>query len=142
MAVPKSKSLQQEDNQKPEKARIIKPEEKPVNEHEETVKIRPIKTCNDMVAVLRHKMESAIELPEETKYKSEGIVIGVGPGEASNGTRVPSQLKIGDNVMFLSKHIISEVNSSKPPYQGKSVVIISERSILAHLPQIPYQIIE
>ncbi len=98
------------------------------------IKVRPIRCCNDFVAILQFDREAGIDLPDTYKQKNEGLVVGIGPGVPVDGARVPSQLEIGDVVMFQEKSIITTVESSSEPYAGKRIVILSERNIICVLP--------
>ncbi len=99
------------------------------------VKIRPIACCNDFIAILRSQINTTIALStDESSFKNEGIVVGVGPGLADNaGGRLKPTVDIGDVVMFGAKNIIAEIESSAPPYEGKRVIIVSERNLLCKL---------
>lgn len=106
-------------------------------------KIKPVECFNEYVAVCRFRMETTkggIELPEESKNMNEGIVIGVGPGTARNGIRVPSQLKIGDVIMF-GGSVVQKINSTAGFYKGLDIVIITEFSALCKLPPVPFEIV-
>jgi co-chaperonin GroES (HSP10) len=141
MSIPKSSKLRREEQIKPNSdalpSFVRDAEPAPAG----IIKIREVPCCNDYVAVRLFTQESSIALPEGQKHKNEGIVIGVGPGvpTTDGGGRVPSQLKVGDVVMFLMKNVITEVESEKPPYKGFRVVILSERSILLKLPSVEYE---
>ncbi len=64
------------------------------------IQVRPIRCCNDFVAILQFDRTAEIDLPDTYQKKNEGLVIGIGPGIPVDGTRVPSQLEIGNVVMF------------------------------------------
>lgn len=73
------------------------------------------------------KTRSGIVLPDTAKEKpSEGTVVAVGPGRIlDNGQKVPSEVKIGDKVIY-SKYGGSEVKIDEEEY-----IILAERDILA-----------
>lgn len=107
------------------------------------IKIREIKCCNEMVAILRFKHESTINLPEESQLRDEGIVVGIGPGvPASDGTRCPSQLRLGDVVMFRQRDIVTKVQAMSPPYHNANIVLVGERSILCWLKPVEFEIVQ
>lgn len=146
MAIPKSDKLVKEDKSKTGTSLpsfITNPE--PEVQTSGPIKIREVMCCNDYVAILLFMEKSTIALPEEQKHKNEGVVIGVGPGvPAADGTRTPSQLRLGDVVMFLPKNIITEVavDSSKSVYKDQRIVILSERSILTKLLPVEVEILK
>lgn len=142
MAIPKSAKLQREEaanKREPTTSAMLPPQAAP-----ETgpLKIRPIKCCNEFVALLRSTIQSSVELAGEAKMLDEGIVVGVGPGVATNNGRSPSQVALGDRVMFFGAPVTA-INSEGGFYQGKTVIIISERNLLCHLSQQrPFEIVE
>ena len=101
------------------------------------IRIRRIQTLNDFVAILQFQIETgSIELPESTsKYKNEGMVVGIGPGVYQGANR--DILNIGDVVVFGAKNIITNISSDSPPYKGRNIVIVSERNIICKLPVSP-----
>lgn len=106
-------------------------------------KVREIPCCNEFVAVLQdeYKIDSKLEIQGEAKYINEGMVVGVGPGTASNGARVPSQLALGDRIMFSGNQVLM-ITPSGGTYQGRKVIIINERQAICKLPAVPFEIIE
>jgi len=99
------------------------------------VQIREVECLNDFVAILvfEHDSGSIVVPDSESKYKNEGIVVGVGCGLPDNaGGRTKSQLEIGDVVMF-GKNVIMEIASDSPPYAGHRVVLMSEKNTLCKL---------
>lgn len=140
--IPKSEKLRAEEaEQSTQTGPATFLEERPVDDG--PIKIRVVPCCNEFVAILRFSIDSTVALPDGRQYKNEGIIIGVGPGlPAADGSRCPSQFNIGDVVMFQDRNVLTEVQSNKPPYQGKSVIIMSERNILCKLPTVDYEIIE
>lgn len=107
------------------------------------VKIRRIDCLNEFVAVLLFRVKSDIQLPNNQQYRNEGVVVGIGPGLPDGaGGRVQTQLQLGDVVMFQDRSIILDINSNTPPYKNQRVVMISEKSLIARLPKIEFQIVE
>lgn len=106
-----------------------------------TVKIKPIKCCNDFVAILQTEVKSTIELADTNKFSNEGIVVGVGPGLPTNGIRCASQLAIGDVVSFFGNPSMV-LTPSSGLYSGRRVVIYPERSIICHLPPIDFVVVD
>lgn len=110
--------------------------------NDEIIKIREIPCLNDFVAILMKRVESGIDLPENQQYRNEGVVVGIGPGVPDGtGHRTPSQLKLGDVVLFMERSIVTGFNSAEPPYKGQRVVVISERSLICKLPPVKFEII-
>ncbi|MDQ6931795.1 MAG: co-chaperone GroES [Candidatus Eremiobacteraeota bacterium] len=73
------------------------------------------------------KTVGGVFLPDTAKEKpQEGKVLAVGSGRTlDNGTKVPMDVKVGDRVIY-SKYSGSEVK-----IEGKEVLIISEKDVLA-----------
>ena len=113
------------------------------NSSDDNIVIREVQCLNDNVAVMlfRAHAETSIQLPDSQQFKNEGIVVGIGPGITDGaGSRLPSQLKIGDVVTFLGKNVITEIESNSPPYAGRKIAIISERSLLCKLPSVKFTV--
>jgi co-chaperonin GroES (HSP10) len=107
------------------------------------IKIREVPCYNDFAAILQFEinLEGGLELPGESKLKPEGLVVGVGPGLAQNGARTPSQLKVGDVVLFQPNQVVTTINSQSGVYAGKTVRIIPERAIFCKLQPVPYEVV-
>ncbi len=104
------------------------------------VKVKPFPCYNDFVAILQFRIKtvSNIELGE-SGFKQEGMVVGVGPGlPTANGTRCPSQLKIGEVVAFYGNPALM-IKPSDGVYQGDRIIIVPERSIVCRLPAVPFE---
>ncbi len=92
-----------------------------------------IKPLADRIALklipTEEKTASGIVLPDSAKEKPQkGEVIAVGSGRVlENGTRMPSEVKVGDTVLF-SKYSGMEHNIN-----GEKVLILSERDLVAIL---------
>ncbi len=133
MAIPKSKKLEaQLQEATPSIPTFAAPKEtSPTG----PVKIRPVQCCNDFVAIMQSQIETSIAMADsDSTYKNEGIVVGVGPGlPVGDGTRCKPLIEIGDLVMFGARNIAAVVESASPPYDGKKIVIVSERNILCKL---------
>ncbi len=73
------------------------------------------------------KTVGGVFLPDTAKEKpQEGKVLAVGSGRTlDSGTKVPMDVKVGDRVIY-SKYSGSEVK-----IEGKEVLIISEKDVLA-----------
>jgi len=106
------------------------------------IMIREVPCYNDFVAILQFEinLEGGLELPGESKLKPEGLVVGVGPGLAQNGTRTPSQMNIGDVVLFQPSQVVTTINSQSGVYAGKTVRIIPERAIFCKLQPVSYEV--
>lgn len=107
------------------------------------VQIRSIPCLNDFIAILMFRITSDLALPGNQKFKNEGMVVGIGPGLPDNaGARVPTQLEIGDVVLFSERTIAMEINPDEGVYRDQRIVIIPERSLICKLPAVPFEIIE
>ena len=156
MAVMKSKSLekqeQQEQQERQEQEQQGQKEKSAANfplsietaiTEAGPILVREVPCCNDFVAVLQFHYESgAIELPEESSLKPEGLIVGVGPGIAQGGSRAESQLSLGDVVMFMPKSVSATIDSKSGPYAGRTVRILSEKAILCKLQPVPFSVID
>ncbi len=73
------------------------------------------------------KTAGGVFLPDTAKEKpQEGKVLAVGSGRTlENGTKLPMDVKVGDRIIY-SKYSGSEVK-----IEGKEVLIISEKDVLA-----------
>jgi chaperonin GroES len=73
------------------------------------------------------KSAGGVFLPDTAKEKpQEGRVLAVGTGRTlDNGTKVAMEVKVGDKVIY-SKYSGSEIK-----IEGKEVLIISEKDVLA-----------
>jgi co-chaperonin GroES (HSP10) len=142
MNIPKSKVLQEklETAQRPAEESILMPTFQEVNT-DTTIIVKPIECLNDIVAILLFRHDSAIDLGANS-YKSEGMVIGVGPGlPTADGGRCPSQVKIGDVVTYYGKPI-TDVTAQEGHYKNKRIVLTSERNLLVRLAPVPFVFLE
>lgn len=104
------------------------------------IAIREVVCCNDFVAILQFRIVSTLELAG-TQFKSEGMVVGVGPGLPSGmGQRTPSQLTLGDVISFYGQPILT-IDAQTGPYAGKRIVIVSERFVICKLKPVPFAVI-
>ncbi len=73
------------------------------------------------------KTKGGILLPDTAQKKSQkGVVLAVGAGKlAENGTRLPLEVSVGDEVLF-AKYSGTEIEE-----EGKKFLLITERDILA-----------
>lgn len=137
MAIPKSAKAAKEDAVKVGGTVVPTFGAVTVEPEPDTYQIRPIECLNDYVAIQQFQIETTLALAsEEQKYKNEGIVVGVGPGNPDGaGGRLKPSVEVGDVVMFGERNIIAKIQSDKPPYQGKNVILMAERNILCKLPR-------
>lgn len=72
---------------------------------------------------------SGIVLPDSAKEKPQkGEVIAVGSGRVlENGTRMPSEVKVGDIVLF------SKYTGMEHTIDGEKILILAERDLLGIL---------
>jgi len=74
------------------------------------------------------KTKGGIILPDNAKEKPlEGKVISVGSGRIEGATVVPSEVKVGDNVLY-GKYSGTEIK-----HEGKEYMILSSKDVLAVL---------
>lgn len=86
--------------------------------------------CNDWVALVTVDIDTNIVLPSNAKLSTqEAYVVGVGPGVASNGVRVPSQLQYGDKVIYSGNIAYQSVLKDKDG-KGFTVSFIGEKNII------------
>ena len=142
MSIPKSDKLTKEDSQ-PHEMKIPSSLATASPTQDGPIQIREVQCLNDFVAILQSSSQSSIAVPDQSRYKNEGIVVGVGPGiNDGHGDRLAPTVKIGDVVMFGELNIAATLESDNPPYAGHRVVIVSERNLLCKLPHkidwIPY----
>jgi chaperonin GroES len=94
------------------------------------MKVRPLQ---DRIMVKRveeeNKTKGGIIIPDTAKEKpQEAIVVAVGPGKVTdNGTRVATEVKVGDKVLF-GKYSGTEIK-----VDGVDHLILREDDILAVL---------
>jgi len=79
------------------------------------------------------KSTGGIFLPDTAKEKpQEGMVRAVGTGRVlDNGTTLPMSVKVGDRVIY-SKYSGSEIK-----IDGKELLIVSEKDVLAIADKVP-----
>lgn len=107
------------------------------------IRIKKIECLNEFVAILVTTVESTIQLTESSKFKNEGIVVGVGPGlPDGSGGRTPSQLVIGDVVLFKDNNVAMQLDPDNGFYRNKRIVIISERSLICKLPKRDFELVD
>lgn len=69
---------------------------------------------------------AGIIIPDTAQEKPEqGTVVAVGPGKVDDGVRTPSEVSVGDRVLF-SKYGYEEIK-----LEGQEYYVISEEKILA-----------
>ena len=144
MSIPQSKKLQEEiANETPaSKPSVATAESMP--KLGKMVQIKPVDCFNDYVAILQTEIETSIELVgTDSQFKNEGIVIGRGTGMGDgNGSRLELSAQLGDYVMF-GNSVVATLQPSEGHYQGRKVVIISERHLICKLPSdIEFEIVE
>ncbi|MDB4490167.1 hypothetical protein N9045_01485 [bacterium] len=134
MSIPKSKKLETEiENEAPAKEPLLPKTSKPVTG--KIITIKPVDCFNDYVALLQTEIETSIELVgTDSQFKNEGIVIGRGTGMSDGqGGRLELSAQLGDYVMF-GNSVVATLQPSDGHYQGRKVVIISERHLICKLP--------
>ena len=95
-----------------------------------TLKIQPLE---DRVVILpadeAEAMRGGLYIPDTAKEKpTQGEVIAVGPGRFEKGTRVPMELKVGDQVIY-GKYSGTPFNLE----DGTEVIIIKASDVLAKI---------
>lgn len=141
---PKSQTLREANNQ--DKKSVI-PEEVyqiPAYNPGDTIKIKEVHCCNDFIALVRFRIldkNSPIELPGDAAFKNEGMIVGRGPGlPGTDGKRCPSQFQLGDVIAFHGRPTL-ELSPKSGLYANQKVVIVSERSAICKLQQVPFEIV-
>jgi chaperonin GroES len=73
-------------------------------------------------------MRGGLYIPDTAKEKpTQGEVIAVGPGRFEKGTRVPMELKVGDQVIY------GKYSGTPYTFEGDEYVIIKASDVLAKL---------
>lgn len=137
MAIPKSKVLEQIDNEGQTTCTMKDPYASCSSAQKaDTIVIRPVRCHNNYVAILQTQIETTIQLAgTEGQYKNEGLVIGVGPGMSDgNGSRLPLSVDVGDYVMIGSKNYVATIVPDNGHYKGQKIVIVSENNIICDVP--------
>jgi co-chaperonin GroES (HSP10) len=141
----KSEKLQLELQNDATKKSVIIPDlanDQVARQDSDTVQIKPIECLNDFVAVLKSQVKSTIELGD-AKFKNEGMVVGIGPGlPDGSGSRVASQLSLGDMVIFRDNAVALQLDSENGHYAGQSIVILSEKSLICKAPKKPFVVLK
>ncbi len=69
---------------------------------------------------------SGLYLPDQAKERPHrGTVVAVGPGLVEDGTRVPMQVEVGDEVVY------SRYGGTEVTVDGEELVILRESDVLA-----------
>jgi co-chaperonin GroES (HSP10) len=143
MAIPKSellKAMESSDNS--HMSHIMMPTSNETATQSGPIKIRAIKCLNEWVAILLESNESTIALTDSSKYKNEGVVVGVGNGIIAGDSRLPSQVALGDKVTFRIRDIVEEIMPSTGFYANKKIAMVFERNLISKLPSIEFEIVE
>jgi len=143
MNTPKSEKLKKEEADPMLKDRPT-PNFKSAAPIADVIKIKPIVCCNENVAILcfRQEVGGGLILPADEGFKSEGIVVGTGPGIPDGaGGRTKSQLKLGDVVAFPKGKQVVEIKPESGPYKDQLVLLLNERSLLMQLPPRPFEVV-
>lgn len=105
--------------------------------------VKKLNMLNEFIAVRLFEQESELALPEDKRFKNEGIVVGVGQGlPDGSGGRCESQLKIGDVVLVQDRNIITALSVAGGHYDNAKIVVLSERNIICKLDPVPYEVVE
>jgi chaperonin GroES len=73
-------------------------------------------------------MRGGLYIPDTAKEKpTQGEIIAVGPGRFEKGTRIPMDLKVGDQVIY------GKYSGTPYNYEGDEYVIIKASDVLAKL---------
>lgn len=144
-----SKKLQEENERALEGFTAQRLPDLPEQRAEGVLKIRPIPTYNDWIIIIQETIDTGdIVVPDGSKEfnKSEGVVIGVpAPGNGlpdNSGSRLPSQVKVGDKVLF-QENAYKELKSGPGTfYAGKKIIVVSERNLICRLRPIPFDLVQ
>lgn len=141
--IPKSEKLNKEEAQMATAEKTSTSTAKKAKKEQSEVVIRKVNTLNEFVAVRLFEVESDLALPDERRFRNEGIIVGVGPGVPDgSGGRCPSQLSIGDVVLIQEKNVLTYINDDKYPYDGAKIALMSERNLLCKLKPVPYRLVD
>ena len=93
------------------------------------LKIQPLE---DRVVILpadeAESMRGGLYIPDTAKEKpTQGEIIAVGPGRFEKGTRIPVDLKVGDQVIY------GKYSGTPYTFDGDEYVIIKASDVLAKL---------
>jgi chaperonin GroES len=93
------------------------------------LKIHPLE---DRVVILptdeAENMRGGLYIPDTAKEKpTQGEVLAVGPGRVEKGERIPTDLKVGDRVIY------GKYSGTNITLEGEEVVIIKASDVLAKL---------
>jgi chaperonin GroES len=93
------------------------------------IRIQPLE---DRVVILpddeAETMRGGLYIPDTAKEKpTQGEVIAVGPGRVEKGARVPTDLKVGDKVIY------GKYSGTPFTTEGEEVIIIKASDVLAKL---------
>ena len=94
-----------------------------------SLKLQPLE---DRVVIMpsdeAETMRGGLYIPDTAKEKpTQGEVLAVGPGRVEKGTRVPMELKVGDQVIY------GKYSGTPYAYEGEEYVIIKATDVLAKL---------
>lgn len=107
-----------------------------------TIEIAPIETLNEWVVLVPFNIETNLILSADTQYRNIGVVVGKSKTVlAPSGERVASALEYGMTVLFQKKSVVGEMSIDQHPYQGRRLIILSERNIVCRLPAVPVKIL-
>lgn len=106
-------------------------------------RIIPIKCHNEWVVIAPFAVESTIYVPSGADYRNIGVVVGKSEKlMAPNGAFVDNPLAIGSVVMFTKKAVIEEMVINQEPYEGRRLVLLSQRNVICELVPIPVEILD
>lgn len=108
-----------------------------------TMVIKKIKMLNEFIAVRLFEHESELALPDDKRFRNEGVVVGIGPGLPDGaGGRCASQLNIGDVVLVQERNVLTSLNVSGHPYDDAKIVVLSEKNIICKLEPVKFEVID
>lgn len=146
MAAPKSATLLAQEKSQMRQVQV--PAATPVIdaavfEDGKAIQIKPIQCCNEFVAIMPFRFKSSLALLEISTYKNEGIVVGIGPGAPGlDGKRCPSQLVVGDVVIFSNQQMAMKPMVPKSGvYADKQIIVISERAVICKKQPVLFELV-
>ena len=142
--IPKSDKLVKEESVKHAcKREVCEHKKKDLTATSDMHIIKQVSMLNEFVAIKMFEVKSDLALPDERRFKNEGIIVGVGTGlPDGSGGRCPSQLNIGDVVLFPEKNVLTYLNVSSYPYENAKIAIMSERNLLCKLDPVSYKLVD
>lgn len=110
---------------------------------ENVIRVAPITTFGEWVVILPFYLDTNIILPDSTDYRNVGVVVGKSNSiMAPNGNYVDSRLDYGMVVLFQKSSVVADMFINREPYEGRRLLLLSERNVVLRLPAVPVEILD